>query len=191
MPANAEVVYKDRDAIVAELVAGLQARFPDANLTPDTVFRIWIEVMASTVEGLFLAWQLLHDDMFIQTANGVALLRYGEMFGRPLKAGTSATGSVLFAGQGGTIIPLTTQVAAPNIAEEALTYSVTVGGTIPNPGLPTAPTVADAGAGSLAAGTYQYAVSFLTVAGETLPGAASAAQTIAVNHNINVTNIPL
>lgn len=191
MPANAEVIYKDRDAIIAELVAGLQARFPDANLTPDTVFRIWIEVMASTVEGLFLAWQLLHDDMFIQTANGVALLRYGEMFGRPLKAGTFATGSVQFSGQGGIVIPLNTQVAAPQAAEEALTYSVTVGGTIPNPGIPTAPTTADAGAGSLPAGTYEYAVTFQTAAGESLIGAASTALAIAASHNINLTNIPI
>jgi uncharacterized phage protein gp47/JayE len=191
MPANAEVIYKDRDAIVAELVAGLQARFPDANLTPDTVFRIWIEVMASTVEGLFLAWQLLHDDMFIQTANGVALLRYGEMFGRPLKAGTLATGSVQFVGQGGVAIPVNTQVAAPQAAEEALTFSVTVSGTIPNPGIPAAPALSDAGAGSLVAGTYQYGVTFQTAGGESALGAVSGPLTIAASHNINVTSIPL
>jgi uncharacterized phage protein gp47/JayE len=192
MPANAEVIYKDRDAIIAELVAGLQARFPDANLTPDTVFRIWVEVMASTVEGLFLAWQLLHDDMFIQTANGVALLRYGEMFGRPLKPGTNATGSVQFVGQGATVIPLGTQVAAPQTAEEALLFDVTVGGSIPNPGIATAPNVADAGAGgTLPAGSYRYAVSFVTAAGETMIGAISNALVIVVNHTITVSAIPI
>lgn len=192
MPADAEVVYKDHDAIVAELIAALQARVPDANLTADSIWRIWIEVMASTAEGLYLAWQLLHDDMFIQTANGVALIRDGDMFGRPLKTGTKATGSIRVSGAGGTSVPANTQVAAPQTADEALTFSVTIGGTIPNPGIPTAPTLADGGvAGTLPAGTYQYAVSFVTAEGETKIGALSAPLTIVVNHKITLTAIPL
>jgi len=192
LAANAEVIYKDRDAIVAELAAALQARIPDASLTPDTVFRAWIETFATTAEGLYLAWQLLHDDMFIQTANGVALLRYGEMFGRPLKAGTRATGSVRIAGQGGTPIPVNTQVAAPQAADEALLFNVTVGGTLPNPGIPTAPTAADAGAGgALAAGTYQWAVTFVTAEGETALGEPSAPLTLAAGRSANISAIAI
>ena len=33
MPANADVVYKDRDTIVAELIASWQARMPDVAVT--------------------------------------------------------------------------------------------------------------------------------------------------------------
>ena len=191
LAAQAEVVYRNRDSIVAELTGALQARFPDANLTPDTVWYAWVATMATSVEGLYLANQLLHNDMFIQTASGVALIRQGEMFGRPIKGGTPSTGTVLIAGQGGTTIPVNTQLAAPQASDEAVTFSVTVGGTIPSPGIPTAPTLADAGAGSLPAGTYEYAATFQTIEGETILGAVSAPLVIAANRNISVTNVPL
>lgn len=191
MAAQAEVVYRNRDSIVAELTGALQARFPDANLTPDTVWYAWVATMATSVEGLYLANQLLHNDMFIQTASGVALLRQGEMFGRPIKGGTPSTGLVLVSGQGGTPVPVNTQLAAPQASDEALIFSVTVGGTLPNPGIPTAPTTVDAAAGSLAAGTYEYAVTFLTIEGETTIGAVSNALAVAASRRIDLSNIPL
>lgn len=192
MAVNAEIIYKDRDAVIAELVAALQARIPDASMPPDSIWRIWIETMASTVEGLFLAWQLLHNDMFIQTAQGLALLRYGEMYGRPLKSGTKAIGTARVSGAGGTVVNVGTQLAAPQAADEALTFSVTTGGTIPNPGIPTAPVVADAGAGgALAAGTYRVAYTFLTAEGETALGEPSTPLVLAGSHSINITSVPL
>src|SRR3954471_13134779 len=102
MPVEAEVVYKDRDAIVAELITSWQARVPDVSVEPDSILRIWIEVIASSLEGLMLANQLLHDDMFPQTANILALMRYGDIFGRPILPGTPSTGTLRFAGAGGT-----------------------------------------------------------------------------------------
>lgn len=191
MAANAEVVYKDRDAIVSELAGALQARFPDARITPDTVWYALLWIWSTGTEGVYLAAQLLHNDMFIQTASGAALMRHGEMNGRPLKGGTLATGNVLVSGAGGTVVPVNTELAAPQAAEEALQFAVTVGGTVPNPGIPTAPTLADTGAGSLPAGTYEYAVTFLTVEGETMLGTVSNPVTIAASHTITISGIPL
>jgi uncharacterized phage protein gp47/JayE len=192
LAAQAEVVYKDREAIIGELASALQAKFPDANITPDTVWYALLFVWATGQEGVYLAAQLLHNDMFIQTASGVALMRHGEMYGRPLKGGTPATGTVLVSGAGGIPVPANTELAAPQASDDALSFLVSVGGTIPAPGIPTAPTLVDAGSGGgLAAGTYEYAVTFVTIEGETTLGTVSSPITVAVNHNVTVSNIPI
>jgi uncharacterized phage protein gp47/JayE len=192
VPAEAQVVYKDRDAIVADLAAALQARVPDANLDMDTIWRIWIETMSLTIEGLYLANQLLHNDMFIQTANGVALIRFGEMFGRSIEQGTKATGTVRFEGAGGATIDIGAQVAAPRSQQEALLFNIIEAGTIPDPGVPTAPTLADSGtSGNPTAGTYNYVVTFYTLEGETTGGEESDALITSSAHQINVSAIPI
>lgn len=191
MPASADVVYKDRDTIVADLIASWQARMPDVQVTPDSVIRIWIEVAAETIEGLMLANQLLHDDMFPQTASGLALQRYGDIYGRSMKGGTQATGTVRFTGSPGTFIQSGTVVASPSTTDDAWGFLTTQGVTIPAVGTPTTPTAADAGAGALPAGLYEYAVSFTTTLGESPIGAISTGLSIAVSHNINLTAIPI
>lgn len=191
MAVNADVVYKDRDTIVAELIASWQARVPGIPVTADSVIRMWIEVYATTVEGLMLANQLLHDDIFPQTANALALQRYGDIYGRPMKPGTTSLGTLRFSGAGGTSIPIGTRASAPGTTDESLDFVTTALVSIPNPGVPSAPVAADAGAGTLAAGTYEYAVTFQTALGETALGAASNALVIAINHNITLTGIPL
>jgi hypothetical protein len=55
---------------------------------------------------------------------------------------------------------------------------------------PSAPTVADGGAGSVGAGTYYYAVTYVTASGETNYGTASSGVTIAASHQVSITNIP-
>ena len=167
MAQQGDLVYKTKDQILAEILAALLVRLPDANTGADTLFRIWAELFSGTSEGLYLGMQLLHDDMFIQTASALALIRAGEMYGREQKVGVLATGSVTFAGSGGTYIPLGTVVSVPRPDDDSLDFQTTADGTIPNPGVPTAPTAADAGAGALSAGTYEYAVTFITAAGET------------------------
>jgi uncharacterized phage protein gp47/JayE len=191
MAAEAEQVYKDRDTIVAELASSWQARVPQVVLTPDSIIRIWIEVAASTIEGLMLANQLLHDDMFPQTANALALLRYGELYGRPIKSGTKSIGTIRFGGAGGTVIPLGTTVAAPGTLDDPLHFVTTSVVTIPNPGDATAPVATVGGAGALAAGTYEYAVTFVTAEGETELGAASTPLVKATTNFINIANIPV
>jgi uncharacterized phage protein gp47/JayE len=191
MAVQADLVYKDRDAITSELAASLQARIPDINLGEDSVIRIWIETMATTVEGLYLAAQLLHDDMFPQTASALALRRMGEFWGRPIKGGSFAAGTLLFSGVGGTVIPIGTLAASPSASDDALRFATTALGTIPNPGVPSAPTAADGGAGALPVGTFEYAVSFTTAAGETPIGAASNALVLAAGRQVNLTAIPI
>lgn len=194
MPESADIIYKDAATIVAEIAAAWQARIPDIQLGPDSIARIWAEVFGNTVEGLMLMAQLLHDDMFIHTMNALALQRSGEMYGRPQKAGTIATGTLRFSGAGGTYIVQGTTVAAPRPSiDDALIFATSVDGTIPNPGVPDAPVATlAANAAGLADGTYEYAVTFLTIGGETEVGASSGAIiTSAGNRQINLTAIPL
>lgn len=190
MAVQADTIYKDREAIVADLIAAWQARVPDMVVTPDSILRIWIEVFANTAEGLYLAAQILHNDIFPQTAQAVALIRYGDLYGRELKKGTKSTGTLRFSGAGGTTVDIGTQVAAPRVSEEALLFNTTALVTIPNPGVPAAPTATDAAAGVLPAGTYEYAVSFVTAGGETVVGTLSNAVTIAINRRIDLSAIP-
>lgn len=190
MAENADQIYKTKDDIVAEQIAALLTRIPDANIGADSIFRIWIELFANTAEGLYLMHQLLHDDMFIQTANALALTRYGEMYGRPQKAGTLSTGTVRFSGSGDTYVPVGTVVSVPRPAtEDSLDFVTTTDGTVPNPGIPGAPTVAVGAAGALT-GTYEYGVTFLTIEGETELGVVSAPLILAAQHG-SLSNIPL
>lgn len=190
MPFQSDLIYKDRETIVAELQAALLARIPNANLEPDSIFSILIEMQATTVEGLYLANQLLHDDIWIQTMSALALTRTGDQYGLPLKEGLKSTGQLRFSGEGGTYIGLDTQVGAPQIGDDTLVFDVTQDGTIPNPGVATAPTVADAGAAGNLTGTYEWAITFTTAEGETAIGDSSAA--LALNaRQAQLTNIPI
>lgn len=192
MPESADLVYKTADQIVGDVIAAWQARIPDMNLGPDAIARLWTEVFANTVEGLYLGQQLLHDDMFIQTANALALTRYGEMYGRQQKAGTFATGNVLLGGAPGAYVPTGVVVAAPRPSlDDVLLFTTTIDAQIPDPGIPAAPALADNGAGNLAAGTYEYVVTFLTAEGETDAGDISDPLILADLHQIAVTGIPL
>lgn len=191
MPELADQIYRSADDIVADLISAMQARIPDINIGPDSIFRIWCEVFANSAEGLFLAQQLLHDDIFIQTANALALMRFGEMYGRPQKGGTLATGTVRFSGAGGTFIPSGTQVGSPRLAlDDELLFNTTEDATIPNAGIPTAPVAAaHTGSGALT-GTYEYGVTFTTSEGETDIGAISNALVISAK-NVDLSAIPL
>lgn len=151
-----------------------------------------LEIESGQIEGLYVANQILLEDMFIQTANYGSLQRHGDEYGLPMKIGTPSNGQLLFTGQGGTDIFIGTEVAYdPGSGADVLYFITTQEGIVPNPGAPTAPTLVDAGAGTMAAGTYEYAVTFLTTQGESLIGPESAPLTIAVNRNITVNNIPL
>lgn len=191
MPESTDQVYRTREQIISELVAAWQARVPDVQPTADSIIRIWIETFAYTAEGLYLAAQLLHDDIWPQTANALALFRFGELYGRALKTGTKATGTVRFSGAGGVEVPLGTLVAAPRATDEALRFVTTATVTLPEPGEPSAPVAADDSAGSLAAGTYEWAVTFVTAGGETALGEPSNALVLAANRRAGLTAIPV
>lgn len=192
MAAEGIVVYKTRDMYLADLIAALLARIPDANTGTDSIFNMLFGTLSGGLEGISLGQQLLHDDMWPQTASALALQRFGDEFGRSRKAGTPASGNVRFSGSGGTFIPSGTQVGAPRAAlSDVLLFDTTASGSIPDPGVPTAPAAADHGSGSsLAAGTYEYAVSFATAEGETEIGAISNALVMSSAHSIDLTAIP-
>lgn len=190
MPFQSDLVYRDRDTILAELIAALQARIPNAAISEDTVWRILFEILSGSFEGLFMAAQLLHNDMFIQTAEAVSLARYGDQFGLPEKPGTVATGTVTFSGDGGTYIPIGTEVAAPQASDDALAFATTIDGTLPNPGTPTAPVAADRAMAGNLTGTYEWGVTFVTSMGETEIGDASNALVLAASQAA-LTSIPL
>jgi uncharacterized phage protein gp47/JayE len=128
--------------------------------------------------------------MFIQTANALALIRKGEEVGRPQKAGTIAAGSVRFSGVGGMFIPTGTIVSVdrPTLGD-TLDFVTTEDGTIPDPGIPTAPTATDNGAGTLT-GTFEYGVTFQTIDGETELGAISVPLVLAA-HKTALTASPI
>jgi uncharacterized phage protein gp47/JayE len=191
MPVQAEQIYRDHDTIVDLLIAALIARIPDAHTDEDGIIRLLFEVFAGEIEGTYLANELLRNDIFIQLASAQALDQHGEMFGRVRLPGTTSTGTLRFTGGGGTFIPQGTQVAANPGTDDILYFDTSADATVPSPGIPTAPTLADGGAGGLTAGTYEHVVTFQTAAGETVPGAASAPLVLGASKQISITAIPL
>lgn len=192
MPIEAAIIYKSKDQIVADLISAILARVPDINTEEDSNIRLLCEVFAGEIEGVFLANQILRDNIFVQSANLTELRRHGEQFGLPIKAGTLATGTVRFSGAGGTFIAAGAVVGADPGAGDVLYFVTTADATIPNPGIPTAPTAAAGGVGTnLNPGTYEYAVTFVTAGGETTIGTESSPVVLAANGQINLTNIPL
>jgi uncharacterized phage protein gp47/JayE len=191
VPVEADLVFKTRDQVETELAPVFQAAFPDVDFGPESVARIWIRGFSTTAEGIFLAMQVVHDDLFPQTASALALMRQGEVWGRPRLNGTLATGTVRFTGVGGTIIPAGTLVAAIGATEEALRFTTNAPAQIPAPGIPTAPVTTDGGVGVLSAGTYEYVVTFSTVAGMTAYGASSTPLVLSANRQVSLNSIPI
>jgi uncharacterized phage protein gp47/JayE len=192
MPITDTTLYRSRDDILAEMLALLVASIPDAYVGDDGNWRITFEIQAGQLENLFLANQLLLEDMFITTASYSALLRHGEQYQVAPKGGTLASGSLTFSGGGGTYIPIGAEAAHdPGGGLDPVFFNTTIDGTLPNPGIPSAPTIADGGAGGIPAGLYEYGVTFQTSAGETELGATSNALALAASHQITVTGIPV
>lgn len=184
-------MYRRRDDIVADMLASLTSAIADAYVGDDGVIRIIFEIEAGQLENLYLANQLLLEDSFVTTATFAALRRYGDQYGIAMQDGTVSTGSLVFTGGGGTYVPIGTEVAYdPGFGLDPVYFETTTDATIPNPGVPTAPTVAiHAAAGNLN-GLYEYQVTFVTASGETLPSATSNAIS-PVNQSADLTAIPL
>jgi uncharacterized phage protein gp47/JayE len=191
MPITDTSLYRQRDEIVAEMIAQLLAAIPDAYTDEDGVITILFQVEAGQLENLYLAHQLLLEDMFIQTASYQALLLYGDQYGLLPNVGLNAKGQLTFSGDGGTYVDVGSEAGYdPGGGLDVIYYVTTADGTIPNPGNPTAPVAtASATVGALS-GTYEYAITFVTAEGETLLGPVSNAVN-PVAKQVNLSAIPV
>jgi uncharacterized phage protein gp47/JayE len=191
MPITDETFFRTREDILADMLAAWSAVIPDIYLGEDGVLRILTDIEAGQYENVFLANQLLLEDLFIQSASLQSLQRYGEMYGLLIDSGTPSTGTITFTGDGGTYIPFDAEVGYdPGGGLDIVYFQTTLDGTIPNPGLPTACTAAiNATAGNLN-GLYEWLVTFVTSGGETLTSPISNAIS-PVNQQANLTVIPL
>jgi uncharacterized phage protein gp47/JayE len=172
------------------MIAELQSKVQDVYVGEDGVLRIILEIESAQLENLSLANQILLEDMFVQSASFTALKLHGQQYGVALLEGTLSNGTILFTGDEGTYIPLnTTLVYDPGTGIGLQFFSTTQDGTIPAPGVPTEPTVA-VGSSPGMSGDYEYAVTFVTAAGETLQGFDSDIVSVS-NQKVDLSGISL
>lgn len=184
-------MFRTREEILAEMLAQLQGAIPDIHVGNDGVLYITFSIEAGQFENAFLGNQLVLNDIFITTASYQALRQHGIEKGLLMKEGTRAQGTLQFEGIGGTYVGVEAEVGYdPGSGLDVIYFQTIADGTIPNPGTPTAPTVAiNATAGNLN-GTYEYRVTYLTASGETLASADSLAVNPA-SQQVNLSAIPL
>lgn len=184
-------LYRTREDIVSEMLAALQGAIPDVHVGEDGVIRIVFEIEAGQLENAYLANQLVLNDMFIMSASLQALRQHALQHGVELIEGTRSAGEVIFEGEGGTYVPIGSEVGHdPGSGLDPIYFTTTEDGTIPNPGDPTAPVAAiNVAAGNLN-GTYEYIITFVTAEGETLASPESNAVTPA-NQQVNLTALPI
>jgi uncharacterized phage protein gp47/JayE len=155
------------------MLSQLVGAIPDVYTGEDGVTRIIFDIESGQFESLYLALQLLLEDMFVSTASSQALVRHGDQYGLPMKVGTRATGTLMFSGEGGTFIPQGTLVSYdPGSGVDPIPFETTEDASVPSPGDPSPPHVVVGAAGNLTGG-YEYVVTFLTSQGETLPSDSS------------------
>lgn len=182
--------FKTRNTILGDMLAQLQAAVQDVYVGEDGVLRIIFEIESAQMENLSLANQILLEDMFVQSASSSALRLHGQQYGVPLSNGSVSEGLLRFVGAGGTYIPLGTEAAHdPGTGVGILFFRTVQDGTVPSPGDPSAPTVA-IGVGTGLSGDYEYAVTFITPAGETLQGPDSSIISLS-NQTVALTSIAL
>lgn len=173
------------------MLSALQGAIPDIYIGDDGVVKILFTIEAAQFESVFLANQLLLEDVFLQTASGAALKLHGETYAVPMELGTTAEGEVTFTGDGGTVIDAGTRVGAdPGNGLDAIAFTTLEPVTIPDTGDPTTLTAAVAATAGNLSGTYEYQVSFLTAMGEGLVGDISA-PVQPTNNQVNLTSIPI
>ena len=191
MPIENDTFYRTRQTVLMEMLTELQSAIPDAYTGEDGIFSIFFDIQSGQFENLFLANQLLLEDMFIHTASQTALRQHGLQNGIEMKDGTRSEGTVRFEGADGVYIPLQTEIGYyPGGDLDLVYFETTQDGTIPTTGTPTPPTVTlDPQSGNLN-GLYEYVVTFVTVDGETLPSEESSSAIPALQR-IDLSNIPI
>jgi len=132
-------LYRAKEQILAAFLSAWQAAVPDVWIGDDGTLMIMLRIESAQIEGLYLANQLVLQDMFIQSASSAGLQRHGDEIGLQQLVCTPASGELLFSGDGGVYIPTGTEAGyAPGGGADILYYQTTQDGTMPNPGIPTA-----------------------------------------------------
>src|SRR3954468_19083343 len=104
-------LFRSREDIVDDLIAGFQQRIPDVYTGEDGVIRILAETMGGVMESVFMSLELEHGEIFIETASEDTLDRKGSEYGLPRLVGLPSAGTLVFTGTGGTVVPAGTEVA--------------------------------------------------------------------------------
>lgn len=191
MPIIDTSIFKERAVILNEMLTALQDAIPTVYVGEDGVLRIIYEIESGQLESAYLAAQLVLEDVFVQTASAPALRLHGNTYNLPFLTGDYAEGVLKFSGSGGQLIPSGSLAAADaGGGLDPLVFTTTDDDTIPNPGTPTAPVAAANAAAGNPNGTYEYVVTFVTAAGETVQSADSNALAV-VSKKIDLTAIPL
>ena len=170
MPISMLSIYRSREDILASMLSQLTGAIPDVYTGDDGVIHIIFDIESGQFESLYMALQLLLEDMFVSTASYQALVRHGDQYGMPMKIGTRAAGTLLFSGEDGTFIPQGR--SSPTILETGLIQFRTRRPKMSRfllPALPTPPGVSLEGDAGNLTGGYEYVLTFLTAQGETLP----------------------
>jgi uncharacterized phage protein gp47/JayE len=192
MAVEADVIYRTKEQIAADFMQRVQSRIPAVWTEEDGNLAIFSIVLGEVIEGIYFANQIVRDNIFVQTANLTELRRKGEEYGLEIKAGQFAIGTLRLSGAGGTFVPTGSMAGFDPGGGDILYFETTADATIPNPGTPTAPTLADSGvAGNPLVGTYEYVITFLTTLGESIAGIESLPLVLSATRQINLTNIPL
>lgn len=188
MPVTLTSIAKSREEIVSQMLAQLTGAIPDAYTGEDGTIRIIFDIESGQFESLYLALQLLLEDMFISTASWQALIRHGDQYGLPMQIGTRSQGTLLFSGEDGTFIPAGALVAYdPGNGIDPILFETVFDATVPSVGDPTPPTVTKVDGGGNLTGSYEYIVTYLSSSGETLPSDIS--QIIAVSAGTVTLNV--
>lgn len=90
------------------------------------LLRILARVFAGAVHIVYGFVAYLADQIFVTTAELEYLTRLGLMFGIPRKAASFATGSLIFVGTDGVLVP----VGSRAVTEDGIEYETTANGTI-------------------------------------------------------------
>ena len=165
------------------MINQLVAAIPDVYVGVDGVIRIIFDIEAGQFESLYLAEQLLLEDMFVSTASYQALVRYGEQYGLPMFQGTPSEGTLMFSGEDGAFIPTGTLAAYdPGNGLDPIYFQTIADATLPALGEPDAPSAAPVDGGGNLTGAYEYIVVFTGAQGDTLPGEPSEIVTVNAGH---------
>lgn len=191
MPIEADSLFRGRVELLGSMLTKLTNSISDFYTGEDGNAYMILATLAGVYESVFVALQVMAEDMFVTTANPAALDAHGEQYEVERSTGTVSTGELLFTGAAGTSIDAGAEVAYdPGGGIDLLYFVTTEAGTIPSPGDPAAPTLTDLATSGNLTGAMEYVVTFVTADGETSMGVESSPLTVSASR-IHVASIPL